>query len=630
MSVVPATGHGARAKDESARRAPTDGSRAGAEPTALPADRATATASAYVTASGRISEHNDGRGRRALERHPALVDYLRAMLACGLDQLRFLWRDEQAEGWRAVAVERLPEVGQQEATARIELRPIDPPYGLTPREADVLTLVAGGLSNPEIAAHLGTSVRTVSTQVATVLAKLDQVSRAGAASVAVEHGLLRLPVPGGGHSISRLPVGRVDVAARKAGGPPPRSFPPELPLQRRALRPRPFLIGGIVPLSGPMGADGREMRNGSNLAIAEVNRRGGIGGRPIEQLVVDVDIGNGEDVDGAIRRLVEAEVDAITTGYTFAEDVTRYEAVADYGCPLLTTETSELHAQWVRTDRSRLSQVFQVGPTEVHYGAGFARFLDDLELSGAWRPENRRLVFVETQVPGGHVTTPAAVEAIERSGWKIDALLQVDVYGVDWTTALSQIRRLAPAAVMLTHFVPAEVAAFQRQFVADPTDTLIYGVYAPSVPEYAQLAGPAADGVVWGTVTGSYSDRIGDAFAQRYEAAYGMLPGRSQAGLSYDQVSLLTQAWARVGNPRAFDAVGDELRRIAHRGVNGTYALGHDRQCGLAYPYDTPDPSLGQAHLVFQIDGGANRIVHPQLYAEGAFRLPPWFSTARP
>lgn len=608
---MPATGHGALAKDEPTPTAPA----------ALPA------ASAYVTASGRISEHNDGRGRRALERHPALVGYLQAMLACDLDQLRFLWLDDD-DRWQAVAIERVPEVGQPEAAARIELRPIDAPYGLTPREVDVLTLVAGGLSNPEVAAHLGTSARTVSTQVATVLDKLDQVSRAGAASAAVEHGLLRLPVPGGGRSISRLPVGRVDVAARQADAPLPRTPAAELPLIRRALRPRPFLIGCILPLSGPMGADGREKQNGSSLAIAEVNRRGGIGGRPIEQLVIDVDIGSATEVDAALRRLVEAEVDAITTGYTFAEDPARYETVADYGCPLLTTETSEIHAEWVANDRSRLAQVFQVGPTEVHYGAGFVRFLDDQVLEGTWRPPNRRLVFVETQVPGGHVTTPAAIDAIESSGWKIDALLHVDVHDVDWTTALAQIRSTEPAAVMLTHFVSEEVAAFQRAFVADPTDTLIYGVYAPSVPEYVELAGPAADGVVWGTVTGSYSDRIGAAFAQRYQAAYGMLPGRSQAGLSYDQISLLTQAWARVGNPRAFDAVGDELRRVAHRGVNGTYVLGHDRQTGLTYPYDTPDPSLGQAHLVFQIQDGANRIVHPRLYAEGDFRLPPWFSGA--
>lgn len=602
------------------------------------------TAAAFVTRSGRLVEHNDGRGRRVLAAEPELVAHVEAMLACDVAELRFLWQSADG-GWLAVTAERVAAgaVGARtapgapdaddaapEEAALVELRTLDAPYGLTRREVDVLTLLAGGLGNAEIATHLGTSNRTVSTQVTTILGKLDQVTRAGAASTAMEHGLLRLPVPGGGHAISRLAVGRVDIVARRAEARPLRAPDGEQQLARRPSRPRPLLIGGLLPLSGPMGADGREMQNGSRLAIAEINARGGIAGRPIEQLVVDVDISDATAIDAGVRRLIEAEVDAITTGYTFAGEETRYDQIADYGCPLLTTETSEAIAQQVRTDRSRLSQVFQVGPTEVHYGAGFVRFLDDLVAAGSWQPANRRLVFVETPLPGGHVTTPEAIDAVEAAGWKLDALVNVGGGDVDWTTALAEIRRSAPAAVMLAHFVPAEAAEFQRLFAAEATDTLIYGIYAQSVPEYAQLAGPAADGVLWATVTGSYRDRIGETFARQYEAAYGVQPGRSQAGLSYDQVSLLSQAWARVGNPRAFDAVGDELRRIAHRGINGTYVLGNDRQCGLIYPYDTPDPSLGQAHLVFQLQGGVNRIVHPSLYAEGAFRLPSWMSGGAP
>ena len=56
-----------------------------------------------------------------------------------------------------------------------------------------------------------------------------------------------------------------------------------------------------------------------------------------------------------------------------------------------------------------------------------------------------------------------------------------------------------------THFSPifyvaAEMAAFQRGFAQATSDTLVYGVYAPSVPEFLELAGPAADGVVWATM----------------------------------------------------------------------------------------------------------------------------------
>ena len=518
-------------------------------------------------------------------------------------------------------VQRLPRAAGREPAAMVELVAVAPPHGLTPRELDVLTLAAGGLSNPEIAGHLGASARTVSTHVERILGKLAQASRAGAAALAIEQGLLRLPIPGGGRAVEGLPVGLVDEVVE---GRAPRGRPPAYrPAAHGRTRPRPYLIGSAFPLQG----DGAEMRNGSALAIAEINAHGGIGGRPVEQIVVPMDVTTADGVAAALRRLVDAEVDAITTCYSLAEDVAGYADVAAYGCPMLTSMTSEVQAQWVRDEQDRLGRVFQAGPTEIHYGSGFIRFLDRVEATGGWRPPNRRLVFVETPVAGGHTTLPDTIDRAERSGWEVDALITVSAYDTDWSAALAQIQRSAPAAVMVSQFVPAELASFQRRFAAAPTDTLIYGVYAPSVPEYLELAGPAAEGVVWATMTGLYADGIGAGFVRRYRGAYGDEPGRSLAGLTYDQVSLLTSAWARVGNPRAFDAVADELRRITWRGVNGTYFLGHDRQCGLSYPDETPDPSLAQAQLVFQIQDGRHRILEPAPYTEGSFATPSWFGT---
>jgi branched-chain amino acid transport system substrate-binding protein len=581
--------------------------------------------SAIVSASGEIQEVNDGRGRRLLEANPRLAAYARALVERELPGVRFVWA-APAGGWHAVRIGRLPRPAGAEPAAVLEAVPIDPPHGLTARELDVLTLVAGGLSNPEIAGHLGASARTISTHVEHLLGKLGQATRAGAAAVAIDQGLLRLPLPGGGRAIEGLPVGLLDEAVE---GRALRTRAPDYrPGPHRRSRPRPYLIGSAFPLSGASAGDGIEMRNGSRLAIAEINARGGIAGRPVEQLVVDMDMTTTDGVAGALRRLVEAEVDAITTGYTFAEDVSGYADVSAYGCPLLNSVTSEAQADWVRAERDRLGHVFQAGPTEIHYGSGFVRFLDDLEAAGSWTPPTRRLVFVETPVAGGHTTLPATVERAERSGWVVDSIITVAAYDADWSTALAQIQRAEPAAVMLSHFVAAETAAFQRRFVEAPTDSLIYGVYAPSVPEFLELAGPAAEGLVWATMTGSYSDAIGAAFARRYREVYGRDPGRSLAGISYDQVNLLTSAWARVGNPRAFGDVSAALRSVAHRGVNGTYFLGNDRQTGLSYPDETPDPSLGQAHLVFQIQDGRQRILDPLPYADGSFATPSWF--ARP
>ncbi len=70
--------------------------------------------------------------------------------------------------------------------------PTDPqvsPGGLTPREVEVLRLLADGRSNDEIAETLFISRRTAAGHVAGILGKLGLSSRAAAAAFAVRHGL---------------------------------------------------------------------------------------------------------------------------------------------------------------------------------------------------------------------------------------------------------------------------------------------------------------------------------------------------------------------------------------------------------------------------------------------------------
>lgn len=71
-----------------------------------------------------------------------------------------------------------------------EPEPEGPPDQLTPRETEVLGLLAQGYMNPEIAERLVLSVRTVETHRANIQRKTQLTTRAELIAYAIEHGLV--------------------------------------------------------------------------------------------------------------------------------------------------------------------------------------------------------------------------------------------------------------------------------------------------------------------------------------------------------------------------------------------------------------------------------------------------------
>ncbi len=67
-----------------------------------------------------------------------------------------------------------------------------PRIPLTPRETEVLSLLAKGLSNAEIAARIGRTEGTVKVHIKNILQKLDASDRTEAVTTAVRRGFIRL------------------------------------------------------------------------------------------------------------------------------------------------------------------------------------------------------------------------------------------------------------------------------------------------------------------------------------------------------------------------------------------------------------------------------------------------------
>ena len=162
----------------------------------------------------------------------------------------------------------------------------------------------------------------------------------------------------------------------------------------------------------------------------------------------------------------------------------------------------------------------------------------------------------------------------------------------------------------------------QQAWAATPPKTLLYQQYGPSVPEYLNLAGAAANGIVWATVLGLLPDKIGNDFRTRYAAKFGAQPGWANAGGCYDAVNVWAEAVARAGNPKDYKAVAKATESVIWRGTTGSISF--ENHTGRQFPAQTPDASLGQPHIIVQIQDGQHKVVSPTPFTNGTFVLPSW------
>jgi DNA-binding CsgD family transcriptional regulator len=130
------------------------------------------------------------RERSVWERLGARYDIARCRMLLGR-ALRALGDDRSAVTELSMARRTLTDLGAKPAEheAAALLRPTLP-RGLTEREVEVLRLVAAGKTNPEIAALLVLSEKTVSRHLSNIFSKIDVTTRTAAAAFAYEHQLI--------------------------------------------------------------------------------------------------------------------------------------------------------------------------------------------------------------------------------------------------------------------------------------------------------------------------------------------------------------------------------------------------------------------------------------------------------
>jgi len=334
------------------------------------------------------------------------------------------------------------------------------------------------------------------------------------------------------------------------------------PISALAQSPEPVKVGLIVPLSGPWARQGEVMRGGAELAIADINKAGGVkalGGRPLELMVFDA----GDSVErakNAAQRMVANNPDLVASVGAFLSSFTLAvtEVTERANLPVLTLSYSDLI-----TGRGYHS-VFQTSAT----GDELARqslpvLMKMAEKASGKRPERVGLVMDNTAASVSFVE-PMKAGQLEELGLDlvVDETFTPPLSNA--TPLIQTVRSQRPDLLFLFPTVISDAKLLLQKL----TEFGLGQGRLPTVSNGAAMVDPdllktmppqLLEGVM--SIMANWSARGQEDLIERYRRATGE-PWLTQNALcTYGHVWIIKEALEKVGRAER-EAVGTALHEI--------------------------------------------------------------------
>jgi branched-chain amino acid transport system substrate-binding protein len=308
----------------------------------------------------------------------------------------------------------------------------------------------------------------------------------------------------------------------------------------------PIRIGAVYPLSGSQGAGGADEFSGVELAAQLVNEDGGIDGRPVE--LVSIDVPGADAAPGAIAQLDAEGVDLVLGSY--GSTISEPAAAAAAGRGMLFWETGAVGEM---TGEGAGELVFRVAPAGAVLGRNAITFIAD-EYAPVLGVEPTRLRYAVTLVDDayGRAVAQGALDELAARGYTIAAELRYDAHDVDMSALVADLAASDPDVLFVSAYLE-DAVAMRREMVAQGLD-LLAGIGTSSsycMPEFGADLGEQAVGLF-------ASDKPDEA-------------ALDPDGLTPEGRALLERAAAAYG-----DRFGGRMSAAALAGFSAAWGLFHE------------------------------------------------------
>jgi len=323
------------------------------------------------------------------------------------------------------------------------------------------------------------------------------------------------------------------------------------------------LVGAIYPLTGPVAYDGQTKLNGANIAVEEINAKGGVLGRKLRLVVEDGACNPAQSVAAAEKLITSTKVAAILGAFCSSSSGAVMEVAKKYKVPHMTGVSTS----YKLTEQGN-PYFFRATDTTALLAGAFAPAIVD---SGA-----KRIAFLVVNDDWGRAVASSYGDALKAKGAEVVATEIFSRDDTDLFPYITKIKAQKPDAVLTAANTQA-AANVTKQLRQLGVGAKLMGEGAFTSDAYLKLVGDMANGVI-GLVeyVPSVENAANKAFVAKYQALHKEAPSKFSAA-GYQTVHIMAEAIERAGSTDS-EKIREALTKTDYDGLTGNFKFASNGQ----------------------------------------------------
>lgn len=339
--------------------------------------------------------------------------------------------------------------------------------------------------------------------------------------------------------------------------------------------PETIKIGVLLPLSGDLGAVGQKMLKGAQLAVEQINKAGGIAGRPVELVVGDTET-NPEKAASEAQRLINVEGVKVIIGAAASPSTLAVAPIAN-DAEVVVISPSSTSPKISDPESDPDNFVFRVVGSDSLQGMAMAAIANELGYTTA------AIVVINNDY--GRGLAQVINETFTEMGGQILGVIEYNPAAGDYLTDMEQVKAWNPEVVFFVCYPESgsKLLKDARTVGVEAKWIAAEGIVDPSMFEDPEVAEYMVG--MYGTQPHSPAESMfHQMFVQAHIEMFGEEPG-IYADYTYDATMLAALAIAYAGDYNG-TAIRDALFTVSKFFMGSTGPKPFDQYGDVDVPQD--------------------------------------------